>query len=65
MGLVSLFFYSCISFFVGFTVGTYICTAFSVCGPSIEHTKYILGQFINDIGYRFTIIPVKYVDKEL
>ena len=61
---VSLICYSILSFFVGFTVGTYICTCFSVCGPSIEHTKYILGEFINDIGYRFSI-PVKYVDKDL
>ena len=49
MTTLSLVFYSFISFFVGFTVGTYICTMFSVCGHSIKHTKYILGRFISDV----------------
>ena len=49
-----------ISFWVGFIGGTYICTGFSMCGFSIEHTKYIVGEFLKDI-YHFYRQPLQMI----
>ena len=57
--------------FFWFTVGIFICTGRSIGGYSIRATIFVLKDLLKEIGYKFSIIPVKYieldvdVDKEL
>lgn len=39
------------TFYLGFAVGIFICQETTICGFSIEHTKYIFGEFCKNILY--------------
>ena len=55
-----LFVYYILEFFAGFAVGTFLYTGRSIGGFSLKQTKFLMGEFIKDVGHLFAIIPVNY-----